>query len=225
MKRLLSLLFCSLLFSAGPPPRFTGETLHYSVNWPTGLSLGEASLTATADGDGHAFSLSMDAGIPGFAVLLDTKSKATGQLCSTELEKNFTRGKRKTQEKTAFDTAKLKATRQTVGGGKSEMNISPCAKDALTFLYFIRQELASGRVPPPQTVYYGAGYQVRLEYGGTQMLRLGVGTVEVDKLLLSIKGPASQSSAELFFRRDAQRTPVLFKVPFSLGTFSMELSS
>ena len=47
-----------------PPPTptgfpFTNETLNYTVNWPSGLSLGEAHMTATraktADGkdDGH----------------------------------------------------------------------------------------------------------------------------------------------------------------------------
>jgi hypothetical protein len=44
-----------------------------------------------------------------------------------------------------------------------------------------------------------------------------------DHVLVSIKGPKSDATAEIFFARDAARTPLLVKVPLSLGTVSVEL--
>ena len=49
------------------------ETLRYSVNWPSGVSLGEATLTASSARDAKGpermhFQFDLDAGVPGFAV-------------------------------------------------------------------------------------------------------------------------------------------------------------
>jgi len=39
----------------------------------------------------------------------------------------------------------------------------------------------------------------------------------------SVKGSASEIGFEVFFLKDAARTPALVRVPLALGTFSMEL--
>ena len=39
-----------------------------------------------------------------------------------------------------------------------------------------------------------------------------------------VKGSASSSNFELFFARDAARTPLMVRIPSSLGTISLELS-
>jgi len=39
----------------------------------------------------------------------------------------------------------------------------------------------------------------------------------------TIRGPASETHLEILFARDAARTPLVMRSPFSLGTFSMEL--
>jgi hypothetical protein len=39
----------------------------------------------------------------------------------------------------------------------------------------------------------------------------------------AIRGPKSEIHLEILFARDAARTPLLVLVPFSLGTFSLEL--
>jgi hypothetical protein len=44
-----------------------------------------------------------------------------------------------------------------------------------------------------------------------------------DRVVVYVKGPKSDFSFETYYARDAARTPLLVKVPFSAGTFSMEL--
>ena len=44
-----------------------------------------------------------------------------------------------------------------------------------------------------------------------------------DRILLDLTGPASQRSFEVFFGQDSARTPLLIRIPFELGTFSLKL--
>jgi hypothetical protein len=39
-----------------------------------------------------------------------------------------------------------------------------------------------------------------------------------------VKGPASSTNFEIFFARNAARTPIVARIPSSLGTISLELS-
>jgi hypothetical protein len=48
--------------------------------------------------------------------------------------------------------------------------------------------------------------------------------MQADRVNISLHGPASELSFTVFFAQDAARTPVLFRVPLALGTFSMELA-
>jgi hypothetical protein len=201
-----------------------GEALNYTVNWPSGLSLGEARLEAQRAGTRWQFSFTLEAALPGFTVRDRYQSIADEGGCSLELEKQFAHGLRKGHERTTFDQQAAAATRETLeGGGKSEMTLGPCAKDALAFLFYLRRELGQGRLPPPQTVYFGAAYQMRLEYGGAQTVPVGEERIEADRLAVTVKGPASEHRFEVFFARDAARTLVLARAPFQMGTFSMEL--
>jgi hypothetical protein len=219
----LSLLFATALVLSAGQPAPKSESLHYNVNWPSGLSLGEADLTSVAGESGLTFGFNMDASIPGFAVSESAKSRATAEFCSIELQKQGTRGKRKVDETTEFDSSKMTATRKTQGGGKSDLSTSSCAKDALTFVHFLRRELAAGRLPAQQKVYYGSGYSVRVQFIGTQRVTVGNEAVEADKITATIKG-ASEITADLFFAKDAGRTPLLVQVPLPVGKFSMELA-
>lgn len=212
--------------SAASIPAGQGETLHYSVNWPSGLSLGEGALHASRSGEAGKlnFEFNLNASVPGFSVSDDYRSEASPKFCSEEFDRKFQHGTRKSNEKTTFDAQTGTATRQTEGGGKSELNTSTCGKDALAFLYYVRNELSEGRLPAPQTVFFGAPYQVRLEFGGTQALKVGDKTIQAERLLGTAKGPASESHFEIFFEQNPARTPVLVKAPLALGTFSMELT-
>jgi hypothetical protein len=200
------------------------ELLRYTVNWPSGLSLGEGRLEARGDGDFREFELVLDAAVPGFAVADRYRSRATADFCSLEFEKNAVHGQRKTNEKTTFDYRKKVARRATVGGKSAETPFEGCARDALDFLFFLRRELRQGRVPPAQTVTEGAAYQVRLEYAGAQDIRVNEKSMRTDRFLVTAKGPAASHNFEIFFGRDAARVPVMVRAPLGAGVFSMELA-
>lgn len=229
--RIAWLSFAALSVAAPPvsAPVFSNEQLHYNINWPSGLSLGEAALGASsakaASGEvpGINLQFNVDAGIPGFSVTDHYHSVVTPDFCSSEFQRNATHGQKKIDEKMTFDPHGGSGTRETAGGGKTDFQTSGCGKDALAFLYYLRRELAQGRIPPPQTVYLGPAYDVRLEFMGTQNIRVADKPVEADRVTASIRGPASEISVEIFFLKDSARTPVLARVPLALGTFSMEL--
>jgi Protein of unknown function (DUF3108) len=224
--RIAAAFFTFPLLAAGPSGfPFQSESLRYTINWPSGLSMGEATLTARQADGGWRFELSMDAGIPGYTISDNIQSSATANLCSLEMDRNTTHGSRKTNEKINFDYASGQGMRETAnGGGKTSFSISSCAYDALDFVYFARRELGQGRVPPGEDVYFGPPYSVRLEYTGAQTIPVNGKRVETDHVAVDLKGPSSNASFEMFFARDAARTPLLIRVPFTLGTFSMELA-
>ncbi len=206
------------------------ETLPYAVNWPSGLGLGEAVVTAqkvkTPDGaERWRFELKVDASVPGFTVSDQFRAVATADYCSLEFERDLKHGKRASRERITFDQEKRSATRETLeGGGKSEFSIPACAKDPLTFLFFARRELKQGRLPAPQPVFFGASYAVRMESGGAQRLRSGDALVEADRVIVTFKGPKADQKLEALFVRDAARTPALVRLPLAVGTLSVELA-
>lgn len=222
----LLLAACCLLAQSSKLPR--EELLRYSLNWPSGLSLGEITWSSTrpagvADSEWHS-EVVLEAAVPAFPIRDVFRSAAAGGFCSISAEKEARHGQKRTEEKTSFDRGERRAVRQTKGGGKTEFRTSGCPRDGLTFLHFVRAELAQGRIPPPQTVYFGAPYQITLEYGGAAAIAIGGKSVATDRILGHIKGPASKAQFELFFSRDAARTPVSARVPLPIGTLTLELA-
>jgi Protein of unknown function (DUF3108) len=228
--RLVSILVLALATSGlgaapaeKPPLPFNEEHLKYTINWASGLSLGEGRLDARKTADFWQFDLTLDASVPGFAIRDGYHAIATSQLCAVEFRKEITHGKRHSQEKTTFDYKKSMAKRATVNGGESESAIPACARDALSYVFYARNELAQGRVPAAQPVLAGAAYQVRLDYNGTQPVKVADKVEEADRVTVSVKGPSSDVSFEAYFARDKARTPLAIRCPFSLGIFSLEL--
>jgi hypothetical protein len=214
--------------AANLPAPPTDEVLSYIINWPTGLSLGEARLKTvrqkTDSGEKWSTEFSVDASVPGFPVKEHSLSLADNDFCSAKLEKSYTHGKRTAEETTTFDQQAKTATRETKGGGKSEIAFHGCAKDALSYLDDLRRALSEGRLPPHQTVYFGAAYQVSVQFTGSQPVNVGDVRMEADRLIVTIKGDKTDVNAEIFFSKDAARKPVLVRVPTALAVFSMELS-
>ncbi len=198
------------------------EELRYTINWPSGLSLGEGLMKADRHGTGWSLLLRLDASLPGVPIEDEYQSSASDAYCSQTFEKKGSHGSRKSSEKLTFADGKI--TRQTLeGGGKTELPVPGCARDALAFLYFLRSELAKGRIPPAQKIYFGAPYDIRIQYGGRQRITVNEKPAEAERFSATVKGPASTNSFELFFAKDAARTPLLIRAPFSMGTFRMEL--
>ena len=205
------------------------ESLHYSMNWQSGLSVGDAGLTAHKGDNGWEFEATVNAGVPGFTVNDKIHSSSSQSLCSNVLERDFSHGSKKTREKTTFDQKAGTAQRMTIfpdGGtvpGTSSFEIPNCARDALTFLYYARVELGQGRMVPPQRVFFGAAYDVKMEYTGAQDLMINKKPTITDHLVVTVKGPKSDFHFEVFYARDAARTPLQIKVPLSMGTFTLDL--
>jgi uncharacterized protein DUF3108 len=205
---------------------FSNETLRYSINWPSGLSLGDATMTANRTGNQWGFEATLDAGVPGFTIRDKYRSTVEGDLCSTTLERDISHGGKKVREQTTFDQKKGTARRATVlpeNGGESSFDIPACARDALAFVYFVRREMGQGRVAPPQKVFFGSAYSVRIEYTGAMTINIGNKPAVTDHVVVSCKGPKSDFSFEVFFARDAARTPLSIRIPVSVGTLSLEL--
>ncbi|HKE27804.1 MAG TPA: DUF3108 domain-containing protein [Bryobacteraceae bacterium] len=205
---------------------FTDETLRFSMNWQSGLSLGEATMTAHRSGGGWDFEVTLNAGVPGFTIADKYSSSTDTGVCSQQLDRQASHGGKRTNERTTFDQREGKARRVTLfpdGGGKSTYDVGSCARDALAFAYYARIELGQGRVPPPQQVLFGSPYMVRMEYGGAQNITVDQKSLVSDKLNVSVKGPKSDSSFEIWFARDPARTPLRIRIPAALGTFTLEL--
>jgi hypothetical protein len=199
---------------------FTDESLRYNINYPSGLSLGDASFTAKHSAVGWTFTAAVDASFPGFGLKDQYTSAATNDLCSTQLNRDTVHGAKKMREKTTFDIQRFKAQR----GDGPEIDVPACARDALTVLYYARREMGQGRVPSAQNAYLGAAYAVRMEYKGEEKIKSGDKPAVTDRLLVTGKGPASSFSFEILFARDAARTPLVIRIPLSMGSFSMELA-
>lgn len=228
MKYFVPFLIPALAFSASPASVSTlaNETLHYSISWPSGLSLGEATLSASASRDGNAtehFGLDLDANVPGFAVSDRFRSAVSAMFCSVEFEKKISHGSKKVDDKETFDAGTGTVTRGD-GSGQSEITSNACGKDALAFLYFVRRELSDGRLPPRQTIFFGAPYEIRLDSAGTESVKIASKMVDAEHVKASVTGPSSNISFDLFFLKDPARTLALVRVPLALGTFSMELT-
>jgi hypothetical protein len=224
-------LLCSVLALVAAPvaeSTLPNETLHYSVNWPSGLSLGEATLSASSsretNGPEHVhFQFDLDADVPGFAVNDRFRSTASGEFCSAEFQKSTSHGSKKVDEKETFDPNTGTVARGS-GDGRAEITANVCGKDALAFLYFVRQELSRGRLPPRQTVFFGAPYEIRLGLTGTENVKIGTTPVATDHVKASVRGPSSSVDFDLYFLQDKARTLALVRVPLALGAFSMELA-
>src|ERR1035438_3670943 len=154
---------------ATPPaaPKLTGfpwqdETLHYTMNWQSGLPVGDVYFMAhKTNGGAWDFEVSGSAGVPGFAINDKYHSSAGPDLCSTLLERETSHAGKKGRERTTFDQKAGTAERTTLlpeGGGKTNLSIAACARDAVAFSYFARQELGQGRMPKATDVYFGSSY-------------------------------------------------------------------
>jgi hypothetical protein len=204
---------------------FTDESLKYSVNFSTGISLGEAHMVARRDpSHGWNFNFTMDASLPRYPIIDRFNAYADAELCSLRFDRSSEHGSRKAKELTYFDRGRSIAVRSTKGGGGlSEIPVGLCPHDALSFLYYLRRELGQGRVPPNDVILASGPYRVSLVYAGEKSIAQKKQQVPADQINCTVKGPASETHLEILFARDAARTPLLVRCPFSLGTFSLEL--
>jgi hypothetical protein len=196
----IGLLFCASAAAQQP------ETLHYNLNWPSSLSLGEAALTAQKTATGWDFEMTVEAAVPGFRISDRFHSVTDSQLCSVAFSREISQGSRKGGETTPFNGA----------GG--------CVRDALAYLFFLGRNLAQGTLPPPGQVFYGRSYSIHVSASGEQNIAINGKPQSADCVTVHLTGPASNSTFEIYFARDAARMPVRARIPTNLGLISVELS-
>jgi hypothetical protein len=214
--------------SSTPAPSgfpFADEDLNYAVTWPSGISLGEAHMHAKHSGTNWNLELAIEAGVPGYTVKDTFHAETAGDLCATSFERNTMQGSKSTREKTTVDRDRSVATRTTVAkdAGKSDFPVPACVKDALTYIYYARREMGQGRVPGPQQILYSGLVTIRADYSGAATITVNDKPVQTDKLTCTIKAGTSEYPVDVFFARDAARTPLRITAPLAMGKFSMEL--
>jgi hypothetical protein len=64
---------------------------------------------------------------------------------------------------------------------------------------------------------------VKVVYTGAMDIPVAGKQTTTDHVNVSVKGPASDFTFEVFYARDAARTPLLIKIPTPAGAVSMEL--
>jgi len=203
---------------------FTDESLTYSLNMPGGPKVGEGHLRARKADTGWNFEFTLDAPVPVFEIHDVYTANASSNYCAVEFTKDFQHGKKKGQEKETIDRAHSSVVRTTLnGGGRSEFSVPDCVKDALTLLMYTRKEMGQGRVPGAQRILFGATYDAQLTYTGPQAVQQGGKEVQADRVVCVLKGPKSNVQIEMLLARDAARTPLQFKLPLAVGSFSLEL--
>ncbi len=82
--------------------------------------------------------------------------------------------------------------------------------------------MGQGRVPPAQQFLFGGLYDISMTYAGAQTIH-GDRRRATDKMVCTVRGPVSTFVFEMYFARDAARTPLLVTIPLAVGKFSMEL--
>ncbi len=205
---------------------FTNEGLKYTVNFTGGLSLGDAAFNATHSPAGWEFQASVNANVPGFPIADMLRASASDDLCSTQFTRDLTNGSKKTREKTTFDQKDGKGHRVTTApsdGGETTFTIPSCARDALSYVYYARRELGQGRVPHAQDIYFGGAYTAHMDYAGAQNLSVKGKPVVTDHVVIGVKGTKSDFSFEVFYARDAARTPLEIRIPAPAGTLTADL--
>jgi len=225
------LVFAMLSFAAAPVAQtptgfpFTDEDLNYSINWPTGIGLGEAHLHAKRSGANWKFELSLEAAVPGYAVRDSYRSETVPDYCSTLFDRSTSHGSKTTQERETIDRDRATATRITLSkdGGKSEIPVPACVRDALAYLFYARTEMGQGRVPAAQDILFGSLNQIRVDYVGAPIIAVNQKQVQSDQATCTFKTRTGEYSFDIYFARDAARTPLLVTAPLAMGKFSMEL--
>lgn len=202
------------------------ERLSYAIAWPSGLAVGSAAFRARYVDPGWRFEMTLIASLPEIEIDDAYVSRTDAATCSLEFEKHVRHGAKRVHESLRFGPDALERTNLEGDrlAGPGIVPVSGCARDALAFLYYLRKDLAAGRVPPPADIFFGAGYSLKLEYVQTRRLILEGERRLADEIRTVVRGPASEHAFSVFFGRDEARTPLLFRMEFEGTPFTMQLT-
>ena len=208
--------------SSSWPVLTSGEKLEYNLKWPSGISLGEAMLKATHNGNQKYLEATVDADLPQYHTLYTFSSVTNEQFCSQQFRMVLHEGKRISNDSFEFDQKNHQVHR--VRNGRSTTaavaDTSDCARDPLALVYYFREQLALGKPQTSGTLYLGEEYTVHYDAATP-----GSGGSEAptgDHFNIRADAPNAPNT-EVWIRNDLQRVPVLLRIAFSLGTLSADL--
>ena len=205
------------------PPFEAGERLIYRLRWPSGITLGEAIFEVSRQGEELHFAVNLEARLPQYRVSYSFSSVATREtLCSLRYEQTLKEGTRNSEETIEFDQAAHRA-RRTSNRQTTSVEIPECARDPLTFIYFVRSRLAAGQPAEPSSVHFGRSIPLRLEASGPERVNV-LGTPRpAEKVQVNFPRGNSEPTIEVWFAPDDARTPLRVTLPTPLADFSAEL--
>ena len=204
------------------PPWERGERRVYQLLWPSGVSLGEAVLEASSDGEEIHLQATVEAKLPQHDVHYVFSAVATQELCSLRFQQQISEGSRAWEESFEFDPV-TRQVRRTRNGQSSVTTVPECPRDPLTFLYYFRGQLASGKTPGMEELFLGTTIPLRSEAVAPETVKLGSREWEGDRFLVTYTPPGGEKFFEVWVHPGSARVPVGAKVPLALAIFAAEL--
>ena len=209
--------------SADFAPFDSGERLVYRLLWPSGIPLGEAVFEVSSQGDDLHFQATIEARLPQYRFNSTFSAVAARKgLCSLQFHQKIEEGKETSEESLEFDQTAHRV-RRIQGRNTTTATIPECARDPLTFLYYLRSRTAAGQSVESSRIHFGKEIALQLDQDGPGMV--GVGGVQKQGEKFEVRFPArnGERTVEIWFSSDPARTPIQFTVPTTLVDFKAEL--
>lgn len=200
-----------------------GERLNYRLFWPTGILLGEATFEVSSVDDDLHFKASVIARLPQFAFNATFTSVAERKgLCSRQFHQKLAEGNQTSEESLEFDQ-KAHRVRHIQGRNTTSTTTPECARDPLTFLYYLRSQAAAGKAVDSSRIQLGKEINLQLKRDGTGTVKIGGVGQEGEKFVVHFPTRGGEQTVEIWLSSDAPRTPLQFNVPTTLADFKAEL--
>lgn len=210
------------------PPLTSGENLTYKISWPSGLPLGEATLSASGGARQIHISLTIDAEFPANHATYSFTSTTDPELCSIRFAVSIRQGTRSLLDDYSFDQQNHQL-RRIRNGRTSVTDIPECARDPLALFYFLRKQAAAQQLGMGQTV--AGSFFLSLEGSASlehdkpaETVPFSTKNAQGDGYVVSYSGGSgAEGIFEMWLRADPSLTPVAFKAELPLATFTAEL--
>ena len=213
-----------------PPPRrafrFTDESLRYNVNWPSGAEPGRSHLHRAPLRRGLGSGCDRESRRPGFA-LADKFHSAVDRgalLHRIRARPEPRRPSEPTRRPISISSRQAhrapRCFRPAAARAISESRPAPATRGVPL--------LRARRVGPGPRArsaagVFRAGLFGTLDYTGPQAIAWAGSPDVTDRIHVTVKGPKADFVFDIFFARDAARTPLRIRVPLAPGVFSLEL--
>lgn len=207
---------------AGSFPWPEGEKLELEIFWPSGVTMGEATLQASNVKDMHFLSASMEVVLPQGRMLYKFTSTTDANLCSREFHQSVERGRKFWEEVTRFDSEA--GTASVSRDGKTrEIAAGKCARDPLAYLYYYRAQSAAGKHPSQDSLFLTGPLALTITAKGKEQVKINRIARQADRYQIAYPSETGPGTLELWLDGSARQTPVAIRLPLPLATFSAEL--